>query len=270
MPQCVSVKNRTSTDKCTSEAMKGHTLCGRHVRAKNPRLWADVNRERVNRFTKVQALFRGWCVRKVLKLAGPGVLSRKDCTNDEDLGTMESKDRQYPLDYFGIEESGKIWWWDFGTIWEWIIRSVTPTNPYTKVAFAHSDLARLRKLHLYRRRCKLPVPMTSKDLRENITRRWNVLTHIFRSFGFEDIHPEQYANLTQANLRTMFRVLVADLNSMPKPNHRTIVFCAKAMMVDSKSNSGYTINALNMLTILLTDTQAYDIVFLIVSALYRC
>jgi len=270
MPQCASVKNRTSTDKCVSEAIKGHTLCGRHVRAKNPRLWSDVNRQKLNHFTKVQALFRGWCVRRVLKWAGPGVLTRKDCTNDEDLVTTESKERQFPLDYFGIEECGKIWWFDFGTIWEWIIRSVTPINPYTNVALAHSDLARLRKLHLYRRRSKLPVPMTSKDLDENINRRWNVIVHIFRSFGFEDIHPQQYANLTQNNLRTMFRFLITDLNSMPKPNQRLVIFCTKGMTATSKSNSGYIINALNLLTIALTDTQAYDIVFLIVSALYRC
>ena len=270
MPQCASVRNKTSTDRCSSDAMTGHMLCGRHARAKFPRFWAEVNRDKIDRFAKVQALCRGWCVRRRLAWAGPGVLKRSKCVNDEDLVTMESKDRQHPFDYFGIEEAGKVWWFDFGSAWEWIIRTVTPLNPYTKVPFEHADLARLRKMHLYRRRWKLPVPAPSKDLNENILRRWNVLAQIFRSFGFEETHPQQFANLTHANLRMMFRFLHDDLNAMPKINHRLIAICSRATLNAYTTNNGYTINALNLLTIALTDVQSYDVVFLALSALWRC
>jgi hypothetical protein len=270
MAQCASVKNKTSTDQCNARAILGYTVCGRHAKSKVVRLWADVNREKVRRFTRVQALFRGWRVRKVLVLAGPGVLKRAGCVNDEDLVTMEAKDRQYPFDYFGIEEAGKVWWFDFATVWEWTIRSVTPSNPYTKVLFAHADLARLRKLHLYRRRHKLAVPLPSRDLRENIVRRWTVLTHVFRSFGFEDAHPEQFANLDHTNLRIAFRFLMDDVRHMAKPNHRLCAIVHRGFTANNLSNSGYLITSLNLLTIALTDSRSYDIVFLLLSALYRC
>jgi len=270
MPQCAAVRNKTSFDQCPSDALKGVNLCGRHARAKDPILWVTRNQPKILRFTKVQALYRGWCVRKVLSLAGPGVLKRKDCVNDEELVTTESKDRQHPFEYFGLEEAGKVWWFDFGTLWEWSIRSVTPTNPYTKMPIDHSVLARLRRLHLHRRRNRMNVPAPSKDMRENITRRWTVLTHIFRSYGFEDVHPEQFANLTHTHIRTMFRIFMDDLELMPKPNHRIIALCSKGWLSNNQSNLGYMINSLNLLTIGLTDSRSYDIVFLLLSALYRC
>uniref|UniRef100_A0A6C0AKL1 Uncharacterized protein n=1 Tax=viral metagenome TaxID=1070528 RepID=A0A6C0AKL1_9ZZZZ len=270
MPQCAAVRNRASFDQCPSDALKGVNLCGRHARAKDPILWATRNQSKILRFTRVQAVYRGWCVRKVLALAGPGVLRRKECVNDEDLVTTESKDRQHPFDYFGLEEAGKIWWFDFGSLWEWTIRSVAPTNPYTQVAIDHSVLARLRRLHLHRRRNRLSVPSPSRDLRENITRRWTVLAHIFRSYGFEDAHPQQFANLTHVNMRTMFRIFMDELEAVPKPNRRVLTVCTKAWLADNPSTTGYMINSLNLLTIALTDSRSYDIVFLLLSALYRC
>ena len=134
----------------------------------------------------------------------------------------------------------------------------------------HSVLARLRRLHLHRRRNRMNVPAPSKDMRENITRRWTVLTHIFRSYGFEDVHPEQFANLTHTHIRIMFRIFMDDLELMPKPNHRIIALCSKGWLSNNQSNLGYMINSLNLLTIGLTDSRSYDIVFLLLSALYRC
>lgn len=270
MPRCASVKNQASTDQCSAEALLGYSLCGRHNKCKTPRLWADVHREKTAQLVKVQALFRGWCVRKVLRWAGPGVLRRAQCVNDEDLTTCESKHRQDPMCYFGIEEAGKVWWFDFGTAWEWTIRSVTPQNPYTKVPFAHADLARLRKLHLYRRRHRLPVPTPSRDVAENIVRKWTVLTHIFRSFGFDDTHPEQFANLDHRNLNAMFLIFMDDLEAMPNPNRRLLTICRKGAERQFFTDSGYMISSLNLLTIALTDCQAYDAIFLLLSALYRC
>ena len=264
MPKCAAIRNKSSSDQCPSDSMSGHTLCGRHARSRNPRLWTDANRDKIARFTKVQALYRGWRVRRVLALAGPGVLRRDKCVNDDDLVTTETKDRQHPFDYFGIEEHGKIWWFDFGTAWEWTIRSVAPTNPYTKVLFAHADLVRLRKLHLYRRRRRLPVPPPSRDLQENVVRRWTVLAQIFRSFGFEDTHPEQFANLNHGNMRTMFRYLMDDIEAMRPPNRRLLAICSKGLFAE------HMIASLNLLTIALTESRSYDIVFLLLSALYRC
>lgn len=270
MPRCAAVKNLRSSDQCGADALNGHTLCGRHIRAASPRIWVDVFAEKVRRFAKVQALYRGWRIRNLLAVAGPGVLRRADCVNDDDLVTCETKHRQHPFDYFGIVEDGKIWWFDFGTIWEWCIRTVTPLNPYTRTPIVHTDLARLRWLHLYRRRHRLPVPPPSRDLSVNIERRWTVLAQVFRSYGFEDIHPEQFANLNHRNLRDMFRFLSEDIESMRIPNHRIITLCMKGMLIPSVSNSSYMISALNLMTIAVTDTRSYDVIFLVLSALHRC
>jgi hypothetical protein len=270
MPQCASVKNKKSEDQCVSQALLGHTVCGVHARAKAVVLWADVNRDKIKRFTKVQALYRGWRVRRVLVWAGPGVLQRSTCVNDDDLVTCETKDKQHPFEYFGLLEGGKIWWFDFATAWEWFTRTVSPLNPYTKVAIDHADLTRMRKIHLYRRRHQMPVPPPPRVLSDNILRRWTILSQIFRSFGFEDVHPQQFANLNHENIRVMFRFLMDDLTAMPKPNQRLLAICLRGSRGAQATSSGYVINSLNLLTIALTDSQSYDFVFLLLSALYRC
>jgi hypothetical protein len=110
------------------------------------------------------------------------------------------------------------------------------------------------------------VPPPPRDLKENIVRRWTILSQIFRGFGFEDVHPEQFANLSRENLRVAFRFLSDDLRAMPRPTQRLIAMVARGIEYSAVSS----INSLNIMTIMLTDSQAYDIVFLLLSALYRC
>jgi len=270
MPQCAAVRNKKSDIQCTASSILGYTVCGIHARSKTIRFWADVHKEKLKGLIKAQALWRGWCIRKVLVMAGPGVLKRGGCVNDEDLSTLEDKKRQSPFEYFGINENGKIWWFDFATAWEWFTRSVAPTNPYTKNTVQYSDLTRLRKLHLYRRRHSWGVPPPPADLKANIVRRWTILSHVFRGYGFDDIHPEQFANLTRENLRVAFRFLADDLNAMPRQNKRVAAMTDRGIAYTANSNTTYIINTLNLMTIMLTDTESYDIVFLLLSALYRC
>jgi len=270
MPQCAAVRNKKSKLQCTAGALLGYAVCGIHARSATVRIWADVYKEKVAGIVKIQALWRGWCVRKVIAMAGPGALRREECVNDEDLCTFEDKTRQSPLEYFGLKEGEKTWWFDFATAWEWFTRSVSPTNPYTKNPISYTDLARLRKLHLYRRRHKWPVPPPPADLKENIIRRWTILSHVFRGYGFEDIHPEQFAGLTRDNLRVAFRFLADDLRAMPRQNRRMSAMTDRGLAYTANSSATYIINTLNLMTIMLTDTQAYDIVFLLLSALYRC
>ena len=266
MQQCAALRNKKSTDQCGSTALLGHTVCGVHARCKTVHYWADANRDKINRFVKVQALYRGWRVRHVLTLAGPGVLRRGECVNDEDLATFEHKNKQEPFNYFGLVEDGRVWWFDFSTAWECLTRTVSPKNPYTQTPIGHSDLARLRTFHLYRRRHQMSVPPPARDLKENIVRRWTILSQIFRGFGFEDVHPEQFANLTRENLRVAFRFLSDDVRAMHRPNRRLIALVARGIEYSATSS----VNSLNIMTIMLTDSQAYDVVFLLLSALYRC
>jgi uncharacterized circularly permuted ATP-grasp superfamily protein len=48
---------------------------------------------------------------------------------------------------------------------------------------------------------------------------------IFRFYGFDDVHPNMFADLTKENMVAMFRFLSTDLNEMRKKPHRALVYC---------------------------------------------
>jgi hypothetical protein len=68
----------------------------------------------------------------------------------------------------------------------------------------------------------------------------------------------------------MFLIFMDDLEVMPNPNRRLLTICRKGAERQFFTDSGYMISSLNLLTIALTDCQAYDAIFLLLSALYRC
>lgn len=273
MPQCASTRTQKSDDQCKAKALVGHTMCGRHRAVKVPRLWEVVNREKLRPLARVQALFRGFRARRYLRLCGPGALKRADCVNDDELATCTEKTRQYPLDYFGFEEAGKIWWFDFGTIWEWSSRSIEPTNPYTNVPLTHEVKQRLKHMWVARRRRGLENPGRNDNcpIPERIIRRWTLLCQVFRSYGFEDVHPNMFVDMTKQNIAVMFRILTDDLNDMQRKPLRAIMYCERGIHnARHMSPNGFMLTSLNALMFMLTDNYSYDIVFLILSALYRC
>jgi len=213
---------------------------------------------------RIQALARGWLLRHRLSLAGPGVLHRGAVDNDEDLFTCEPKDRHHPLQYFAFEESGKVWWFDAGSLWSWMSRSVEPVNPYTKTPIPIEARKRLRAI---RRRTLFPYGV---DTGEELTaRRWNCIVHIFRDNGFLDIHPQQFANFNGDEYRTMFVFLERDLEVvLPErdPTRRHLLrLCHRGM------NAKGTFTHIALLhRMLMLPRDPYVVVFSMLSALYRC
>ena len=98
----MSCKSNTSNERCQSLRIKGLTLCGRHVKSKSVRLWNVVN-NLDSKVTLISKAWRGYAVRIRLRRAGPGVLKRSLCHNDEELVTMDSKDKYHPFDFFSFE-----------------------------------------------------------------------------------------------------------------------------------------------------------------------
>ena len=247
-------------------------MCGRHRTVKTPRMWAVVVKDRAAPLTRFQAIFRGWKVRQYLALCGPGVLQRSPCVNDEELVTLESKDRQYPLDYIGLDEAGKVWWFDFCTLWDWCVRSIAPTNPYTNVELSHEVKQRLKKMWIYRRRNGMALTSEAGvPTADRIFRRWTAVCQIFRFYGFEDVHPNMFVDLNRENLVTMFRFLSTDLNEMRKRPHRALVYCTRGFQgARQMTPASYIMTSLNALVFMLMDADAYDFVFMVLSALYRC
>ncbi len=265
MNRCAAVRKKGATDQCQSPAMAGYSLCGRHARTRGPVLWASLHKR--PQVVGIQALIRGWLLRRRLALAGPGVLSRKDLTNEEDLFTCESKDRQHPLKYFAFEEAGKIYWFDAESLWQWASRSVTPVNPYTKTPLPNDVRKRLREWGW--RNHMSCTDINSAD--ETITRRWNLIVQVFRENGFTDAHPMQFANFDRADFRTMFVFLERDLQVvLPESD----LYRAKLLRLSRRGQRGEGDEILHcvflILKMLSIPKDPYVLVFSILSAFMRC
>lgn len=210
---------------------------------------------------------RGWLVRRRLALAGPGVLSRKELANDEDLFTCESKDRQHPLKYFAFEEAGKIYWFDAENLWQWMARSVAPVNPYTKTPLPNDVRKRLREWGW--RNHMSCTDINSVD--ETLARRWNLIVHVFRENGFTDAHPMQFANFDRADFRTMFVFLERDLQVLlPETDlyrARLLRICRRGQTSNGDNLLFPVFLVLKMLSI---PKDPYILVFSILSAFMRC
>ncbi len=274
--QCESIRKKGSTDQCPTLALVGHTMCGKHARMKAPVRWADVHRHKYHRIARAQALIRGWLLRKRLTLGGPGVLRRKDVMNDEELVTCETKDRQHPFEYFGFEENGKVWWFDFPNLWRWAIQTHEPVNPYTKVPLSNETRRRLRAMWAYHQRNKLPMPPESPYFQQRFQQRWNVLCQLFIDNGFIDVHPNNFLNLRKNELRSMMILLQRDVqvllrNSDPG-RERILRLCMAPIQsrnITEPARYAMWVSYILML-ILAVPKDPYVMTFSVLSALYRC
>lgn len=268
---CTAVRKIGSLDRCPAKSMKGHELCGRHARSKHVVLWSDANKTRSQKICRVQGLIRGWLLRKRLALAGPGVLSRKNLANDEDLETCEESTREHPLTYFAFEESGKIWWFSFPTIWKWCLRN--PTNPYTKVPLKPEARKRLRELWYYHRRHKLPLPTNAPIFHDRLHGYWNIIRQTFDDYGFGDIHPNIINHLHRQQYVLIFRMIRDDIPvTMPNKADREKVdrYLRIALQSTAPLNNYILFSAYTLMLILMIPKEPYELAFTILSALYRC
>lgn len=273
--QCASVRRKGGVDQCKANAIRGHTLCGRHARAKVPVLWVDAHRGRSRGITKVQAVIRGWLLRKRLALGGPGVLCRKDLANDEELVSCEDKTRQHPFTYFAFEEAGKIWWFDFDSVWRWGSQSHKPANPYTKVPLSTETRRRMRDLWAYRQRHRLPLADESTVFEQRLLSRWNLVCQVFADNGFVDVHPNQFIDLRSSEFYAMFVLLERDIQVVFSENDpgraRALRLCRRGIQTRHSQPKLYELWSVYTLLLLLTiHRDPYSMTFSILSALYRC
>jgi hypothetical protein len=214
---------------------------------------------------------RGWLLRRRLSLAGPGVLCRAKGVNDEDLFTCESKTRQDPRTYFALEEAGKVYWFDAPSLWSWMMRSLTPVNPYTKTPLSNDTRRRLREWGWKAR----PV-MDATTPEDILIRRWTMLIQIFRENGFTDTHPHQFDTFDTEDLRMMFLFLERDLQivSPEKDIHRAklLRLCRHGQrVVEGRRPGSYPLfSAYLLLRMLSLPKDPYVVVFSILSAFLRC
>jgi hypothetical protein len=271
MATCASVARKGSTDQCPCRPLVGHTLCGVHARCKKVTLWATVNRDKLTAATRIQAIVRGWLLRNRLALAGPGVLRRRDLANDEDLETCVEASRQDPMTYFAFEEAGKVWWFDYATLWRWSQMSTVTVNPYTKVPLTPETRLRLRKVWSYRRRHGQNVPSDPLKFTDRLHARWTILCQIFADNGFGDVSPEYFVGLSRTNYILLFRLLRDDVQaSLPTQRgaltliHRCLVSAWSLPPTQFVLQCSYVLMAM-----LVHSRDPYPLAFCVLSALYR-
>jgi hypothetical protein len=265
MVRCAATKRKGSTTQCTSNALKGLTMCGIHARAKTVTLWKEAARQDEG-VVICQSLARRWLVLHQLRLAGPGVLSRKSVTNDEELVSCVEASKQYPLDYFAFEENGKVWWFDFSSIWSWSVKSVQPTNPYTRAPLTREVLTRLRECWALRSNRRLAIPAEPVPGDQRILHRWTIMCQVFHCNGFTDVSLDQLIRLGKISHSVVWRFLHDDcplaLNSSK--------YMLSPQLLGSNSPT-YIVNSLRMLLLLVSaQKEPYSTVFAVMSAIYRC
>lgn len=268
MIRCLSIRKQGCAEQCPSSALRGMSLCGKHARMKSPVIWSEAHK--ACDIVSIQALVRGWMVRRRLHLAGKGALARKDLENEDELFHYGSKDKCSPLDYFSIEERGKVWWFDSLSLWKWVIRSHAPTNPYTRTPLSFDTRRRLRELWIANRK----PSVWSNVYLERLHQRWNVLCQIFAEYGFVDIHPGMFVHHQAEDYLSMFVLLHRDLQVVLPEKHpyraRLLNLCQKAIH-PHQTDSRYPLMCTYILLLMLTiPKDSYIVAFSIMSALYRC
>jgi hypothetical protein len=273
--QCASIQRKGSTLQCTAPPVFGHTLCGRHIRARNPILWVDAHRDKSIHAICIQKWIRGWLIRVRLRRNGPGVLCRKNVANTEDLATFEDVTKQDPFSYFAFEENGKIWWFDYDTIYKWCLRNTEPTNPYTKVLLDLNTKKRIFFIWSYRVRHKLPVPEESSNYEERLVGRWNMLCQLFSCYGFGTIDPEHFRRFGKVQMHTIFRMILDDLPIVFRDDDmfskRIRHCCIRGIeTVHTTSTEIYVLQSVHKLLYITTiPRDPYVLLFTMLSAFYR-
>ena len=268
---CASVRKKGSVEQCRLKALVGHTLCGVHARSKVVTLWASANQEKVGPAIRIQAWARGCRVRHRLALAGPGVLKRSGLSNDDDLVTCETSDRQSPMDYFAFEENGKLWWFDFATLWKWAQRSTEPSNPYTKVPLSPETRTRLRRMWSYRRRNRESIPPDSRDIQERLMMRWTIISQAVSDCGFGSLPLQPFLELSMHQYLRIFRLLRDDVAAtLPGNTHASALIHRCLITAWSMSPEHFVLQCSYALMAMLCHTQApFPLAFCILSAIYR-
>lgn len=263
---CNSFKSKKSTERCPHKSLMGLQFCGKHAKVKNPLRWKESLNE-TKSVILIQKMWRGWMIRNFLKLAGSGVLKRTGCHNDEELVTFETKDRQYPLDYFSFEENGKLWWFSLETAIK-LCQQEVPSNPYTKEKINEESRKRIHEmmdLCAFRKMIKLVETTHEKSILLSQILEENLFEHVSFKY-FEYMSRIQLIIFTQS-LQPKFEVRA---NSVQRRKHLFIIQSCVTRQFNMTVEHEFLIFQLlsSLLYILRSVKNKFPICFIILEALY--
>lgn len=265
MSLCESYKNKISMDRCTLKCLKNLRFCGKHSKMKNPRIWISSTLISES-ILKIQKIWKGYKIRNHLKLAGPGVLNRKICHNDEELVSFEEKNKQDPLNYFAFEENSKIWWFSIDSLVNWTIES--PTNPYTKQPLTIETRKRLRELH------DLNFLGNKLKIQSNIHTKAITIAQIMEENGFSDVNYTRFEYISRLNLVKFTNFIKYNLEfKLKDPKHILVKLLEYCLNQQYNFHTNYEFLIFQyesiLLYILRSFKEKFDICFIIMGALYE-
>jgi hypothetical protein len=217
---CNSYKNSKSTERCPSKALKNLSFCGKHAKVKTPRLWTE-SKPNIDCAIKIQKWWRGSILRYILSLAGPGVLNRKKCHNEEDVVTCIEKERVHPLNYFAFEEDGKIFWFDLRSLFQLCLEKLQPENPYTRQKLSLETRKRFKEYTNFRKGYLFHDPLYLQDRDKVIAMRWMLICQMLEESLFIDLSPMFFVALNRTQLWEFTAILRTKLLNWAK-EHNTI------------------------------------------------
>jgi hypothetical protein len=180
------------------------------------------------------------------------------------------------MTYFEFEENGKVWWFNFESIWRWSTQNYEPVNPYTKVPLSVSTKKRLRALWAWQQRHHIPMPEEPTEYTQRLRTRWNTVTQVFADNGFVDVDPGGFVHFTSNELRTMFVFLERDIHVvLPDSDPGKSIalrICHRGVRASPRiPHSLYVLWSVHVIMRLLSiHKDPYNMTFMVLSALYRC
>lgn len=277
---CASCKNRTSFERCPSKCLLGSLFCGKHIKAKHLRLWAVVNNVGP-KVVRIQTVWRGYAIRRWIKLAGPGAMCRKECHNEEELVTLSDKQTVSPLDYFSFKEGNKLFWFDVRSIAQFASTNSTPINPYTRQPLSFESRRRLRELCLLRHGKNIlnRHSESKRTVTEAISDNCSQIGQIIEENGFFDLHPLTIMSLNRSQLFVILtmvyidmRALAAEHTSPYSRRHKHLAWIRATLTKYHSTLDGkkYLYMVSRMMLSILNDTDSqYSVCFVIMSSLFR-
>ena len=281
MPLCSACKSKISMEQCKYNCLSGLLFCGRHIKVKEPRIWAVVNNLDI-KVTLIQKTWRGYHIRGLLRLAGPGVLNRSKCNNKEELFTFDEAKTVNPFDYFAFEENGQIYWFDIRSIIQCLDSTDELTNPYTRQQISADVKKRLHQLHTFRLRRRLQTLHTAELIRsmdQILGNRFRHVSHVLQANGFFGITPETFTSLGPINID--FYVLslfegftqwaLEHSTKRDSRRHKYLIFIHDLpIKFQHCSYKQYMYVLSNILLFILNDcSEPFQACFIIMSSLYR-
>jgi hypothetical protein len=253
-------------------------FCGKHAKATHKRIWTEIHNV-PEKVTKIQKVWRGYMLRNWIRECGPGCLKRSLCHNDEELITLEEKNRQYPLDYFSFEEDGKVLWFDVRTMIQILETNLEPQNPYTRTPLSLETRRRLREICYKRKILGFPIHYPNQKTIsrfEYLDRIWLLVSQVLEENGFSSIHPQLLSSMSIHQHILLLSLFLKDLKVLAcehvktgSRRHKYVVWTRRVLnnLYDSDNPD---IDVVKLFFTIFRDTKnPFHYCFIFASSLYK-